>query len=381
MKDKAILAILVVICVVVPAYFVLLPVAPTASATVPTAPIKVNMQGMTALVYELEFNDFDRDDLSLTGVRVFSVDNGTLLQDISGSFLNSTFRPRSIPSPTKDQMTNGTFKLLHPRLTIFVSAPTSSSLTALRHDLTFSWKGTDIHVAGPTVQIAESSVPVIISPLLGDRWGACETSIATSHHILTDFTIGGKTFCCQKYAADFLMFASDGSLSTGDGTNNTDYYGYGKELIAVADGVVTCVLDGVPDNTPPIIPSNLTLGQMTGNMVIIDIGGGNYAQYGHMIPGSIAVAVGQHVTAGQVLGLLGNSGNSDAPHLHFQLGTNSTSILASEGLPFLIQNYQANGTIVSVGPNQYAVVPMDPHVMWSDSWYTNMEWIDFGMNS
>ena len=72
---------------------------------------------------------------------------------------------------------------------------------------------------------------------------------------------------------------------------------------------------------------------LPGNHVILDLGHGFYAAYAHMIPGSIRVKEGQRVKVGQVLGNLGNSGNSAEPHLHFQI-MNAPNFVAAEGLPF-----------------------------------------------
>ena len=58
-----------------------------------------------------------------------------------------------------------------------------------------------------------------------------------------------------------------------------------------------------------------------------------------MIPGSIKVKIGDKVQEGQELGLLGNSGNSGAPHLHFQI-TNK---------PFPIGNYKEPSPINAQG--------------------------------
>jgi hypothetical protein len=388
LKDKAILAGLVAVCVIVPGYLVMFPAAqPTASATVPFAPVKVAMEGSTVLAYELEFTDFDLDQMSLSRVNVYSADNGTLLQAISGNYLTSTFHPRTIPSPTEQELQAGTTKLLHSRLTVFLTVQDASGLTALKHELTFTRYGSTIPVAGPTVTISDRRVPVIGAPLLGDQWGACETSYATSHHIATQIAIGGETRCPQRYAVDFVLFDANGNYFDGNGTNNSDYYCYGKELVASADGIITAVTDGLPDNIPPFITTSITLETATGNMVIIDIGGGNYVQYAHMIPGSIRVAVGDRVTAGQVIGLLGNSGNSFGAHLHFQLGTSATSLLAGEGLPFVIQNFKADGTLITTGMIPYYELLIftmqlnDPPVEWSNSWYSNQEWIDFGLRT
>ena len=63
----------------------------------------------------------------------------------------------------------------------------------------------------------------------------------------------------------------------------------------------------------------ITLETVGGNNVIMEIGDGLYAFYAHLQPGSLRVKVGDKVRRGQVLGLLGNSGNSSEPHLHFHI--------------------------------------------------------------
>jgi len=60
-----------------------------------------------------------------------------------------------------------------------------------------------------------------------------------------------------------------------------------------------------------------------GNQVVIDIGGGRFVAYAHIQSGSIPVSVGQSVRRGQLVGLVGNSGNSDMPHLHVQAQNNA----------------------------------------------------------
>ena len=109
----------------------------------------------------------------------------------------------------------------------------------------------------------------------------------------------------------------------------------------MADGIVSEAQDNIPENTPltpkrPVpIPSGKTVG---GNYLILDLGKSNFAFYAHMQPKSIRVKVGDRVRRGEVLGLLGNSGNSDAPHLHFQIST-AQSISDGEGLPFVFESF------------------------------------------
>jgi murein DD-endopeptidase MepM/ murein hydrolase activator NlpD len=112
----------------------------------------------------------------------------------------------------------------------------------------------------------------------------------------------------------------------------------------VADGTVIEARDGIPEGVPPKNYAPTTLQNVFGNSVILDIGGGWYAAYAHIIPGSVSVKIGDRVTQGQILGKLGNSGNSSAPHLHFHL-CNGRDGLASEGLPFSFASYDLLGSM------------------------------------
>jgi len=86
----------------------------------------------------------------------------------------------------------------------------------------------------------------------------------------------------------------------------------------------------------------ITLETVGGNHVIIDLGGGRYAFYAHLQPGSLRVILGQKVRRGEVVGLLGNSGNSTEPHLHFHL-SDGNSPLASEGIPYGYDAFETVG--------------------------------------
>ena len=86
-----------------------------------------------------------------------------------------------------------------------------------------------------------------------------------------------------------------------------------------------------------------------GNHVVVDIGEGRFAFYAHMQPGSVRVKVGDKVKTGQVLGLLGNSGNTDSPHLHFHV-MDGPSPLVSNGLPFVFNSFTGQGRLTDEQP-------------------------------
>ncbi|MCL4244876.1 MAG: M23 family metallopeptidase, partial [Candidatus Dadabacteria bacterium] len=97
--------------------------------------------------------------------------------------------------------------------------------------------------------------------------------------------------------------------------------------------------DKYEDQIPGQLPPGLPIEEADGNYVVIDVGGGNYAFYAHMIKGSIKVKEGDLVKRGQVIGLLGNSGNTSAPHLHFHVIAGPAS-LGSNGLPYVADGYE-----------------------------------------
>ena len=150
----------------------------------------------------------------------------------------------------------------------------------------------------------------------GGPWVAVNGPSNTSGHRRTAIPLDGEAQIGQRFATDWIKLGPDGLAFHGDSLVNSNWYGHGTPVVAVADGIVTEVKDG-----------------------IIEIGGGNYAFYAHLKPGSVAVKLGDRVKRGQQIGLLGNSGNSTAPHLHFHV-TNGNSPLGSEGLPFVFEKFE-----------------------------------------
>lgn len=135
-------------------------------------------------------------------------------------------------------------------------------------------------------------------------------------------------YMIQRYAIDWLSYGDDNKLYHGDGANLEDWYCYGEDLVAVRDGTVVATRDDLPDGVPFVGATIPITGEtVLGNHVILDFGNNSgYAMYAHMKPDSVVVEVGEKVKAGQVIGKLGNSGNSGAPHLHLHVSTCATVI-------------------------------------------------------
>lgn len=147
----------------------------------------------------------------------------------------------------------------------------------------------------------------------------------------------------QRFAYD-LLIVEDGRSFSGEGTANEDYHCFGVPILAPAAGTVVAAGDGVPDN----VPGEMNASQPLGNHVILDHGHDEFSVMAHFQEGTLAVAVGDTVEAGQRLGLCGNSGNSSEPHLHYHLQTTAVPF-GGLGLPAQFLDYEADGQRVDRG--------------------------------
>jgi murein DD-endopeptidase MepM/ murein hydrolase activator NlpD len=160
----------------------------------------------------------------------------------------------------------------------------------------------------------------------------------------------------EEFAVDLAILGGDGQTHKGEGRRLADYYGYGREVLAVADGVVVeATGDGAeaddrlrqPGESEEdyekrtMVEQNKLLAKSykapLGNYVILRHAGGEFSHYAHLKQGSVRVKAGDAVTRGQVLGQLGHTGNSTEPHLHFQL-TDGPDPMYSRGIPITFKN-------------------------------------------
>ena len=86
-------------------------------------------------------------------------------------------------------------------------------------------------------------------------------------------------------------------------------------------------------------PAKDDVRSVAGNYIIIEYADNIYAALVHLQTGSIQVSVGQTVKKGDFIGRVGHSGNSFAPHLHFQL-MDSCDISVANGLPCAFEEYE-----------------------------------------
>ena len=138
-------------------------------------------------------------------------------------------------------------------------------------------------------------------------------------------------------AWDFVIINSDLSQYDYDGNSLKDYYCWGQNVIAPADGSVVIAEDGIEDNNI----GEVNTYKNWGNTVIIKHSEGLYSKLCHLKKGSVSVRIGDNVHYGQVVGKVGNSGRSPYPHLHFQL--QSTPYIGSKTIKYPLFAYLEDG--------------------------------------
>ena len=148
-----------------------------------------------------------------------------------------------------------------------------------------------------------------------------------------------------RHGMDFIVADPDGKTYKNDGKLLEDYFVFGRPVLAPAAGVVADCIDGRPDNKIGEFGIDYDELMRTkngrllgGNYVVLDHGNGEVSFFAHMQKGSVKVQKGDRIKAGQVLGLVGNSGDSFWPHLHYQL--QSGTGFDEESLPAVFHDFR-----------------------------------------
>jgi len=199
---------------------------------------------------------------------------------------------------------------------------------------------------------ATSDAVVVEFPLRGE-WVAVRTP---AHRVPSH----GTDMLGQRYAFDFVrpdhrrgLRLHPGSALRGSllGRRTREYYGWGQPIHAAFDGVVVAAVDRVPERARVQMVGELahtiraTVGfdpargvdSVAGNHVVVQ-GADAYAVFAHLAPGTMSVTTGQRVRAGEVIGRVGHTGNSTAPHLHFHL-MDAADPVRAKGIPCAFEEY------------------------------------------
>jgi murein DD-endopeptidase MepM/ murein hydrolase activator NlpD len=320
--------------------------------SVPTPPVPfTGSDGRTHLDYELWLKNFSSAGATIEQVRISG--DGTRLATLNAAAVARQLQPAGTRKPS-GSMPASTQSLLFIDLIIPPGLKTprdlSNQVTAkftidsTRREFTATLNNTPVN---------NEAVVEIGPPLRGSSYISADSCCTSSRHRRAALAVDGKVWISQRFAVDWEQLNAQGRIYSGPKTAVTSYTIYGKPVLAVANGTVVTAINDQPNQLPGQFPKGLTPDQADGNAVILDLGRGICAMYAHMRPGSVRVHVGDKVTRGEIIGLVGNSGNTIAPHLHFQVMDGLLS-LASNGLPYEIDSFRITGISPSTEAFDYA---------------------------
>lgn len=322
------------------------------------------------LVYELFMVNWQQQDLRLASIDIEDATTRKLLGRYDTKALEDPYRIGVVPF-------NGDLKGAANRvlpsgrtavITIHVTLPLGASVpAAVQHRIRFESdpnlrlilddgsESSELFAVSEPMPIDRRPPVVIGPPLRGGPW-FCANALFdpfTPHDSQITYARTARMHVVSRFGCDFAKIAKvNGEITarppqTAVDINLSAFYSYGADVLAVANGRIVQVKDGIPDNIPRTdrkinLPVPLTEASVNGNFIGLEIGKGQYAFYVHLQLGSIRVKEGDRVRKGQVLAKLGNSGNTDGPHLHFHVGRGPRNS-EDDFLPYVFPSYWLDG--------------------------------------
>ncbi|ESU22769.1 hypothetical protein FEDK69T_20300 [Flavobacterium enshiense DK69] len=299
----------------------------------PEHPIIEKTDGKNALNFDFIISNSSKDTMQLTKLEV-------RLLDKNNQLIQQKFLDNNGTAPSINTIPNKTWNGVSQSL-IFNPFHEVNPLTQ-KLEYTFTFNN--------SIEIKETVVPTdyqqpvdFILPLKS-KLLVYDGHDFNSHHRRFDYEFSfikelGFNGNFMRYAYDFVVLNSDGKQYNGKGENNADWYGFGNDVLAVADGEIIALENNQKDDKTFDVPSLKTNPlALYGNYVVIKHGENVYSMYGHLKHQSSAgLKVGSKIKKGQKIGKIGTSGSSFFPHLHFEMRNNINH--DSEGLPSYFNDY------------------------------------------
>jgi hypothetical protein len=319
---------------------------PQMELRVPFEPTAYPSNGRMLLIYELYLTNFSGNPIDVRRIEVLDADGpaGKPLTAFEGDQIDPLLQnpggqsPANAPSP----------RVVNPGATVVAYMQVALDANAhvpkkLRHRVVSA----DDAIEGAVIGTHHTRLKVLAPPVRGADWHASDgpSNDRDNHHRRGLLVLDGGPSISRRFATDW--FKTSGKIykwRDGDAHEKTAYFSYGQPVYAVASGTVVTARDGMPDNYPgPVedfrVAGPLTLETATGNLVVLDIGDGQFAYYCHLQPGSLRVKKGDRVRSGEVLAQIGVSGDPNVPHLHFEV-TTSAKALVGEGVPYVLDRFR-----------------------------------------
>ena len=308
----------------------------------PFGPAAFPSVGGAYAVYELHLTNFSGGPITLHRIEIVDAAGAGSKQVaiFEGAKLYEILQPVGAPPPKEasGQIAAGGTSVAYLWLPF---ANMESVPSRLRHTVVTS----DNSVEGAIVDTRSPRLAVLAAPVRGAGWKVSNgpSNGRGNHHRRGILALDGRIVISRRFAIDWFLH-KNGQSRLGDVHRLESYHSYGEAIFAVDDATVLIARDGQLDNVPGPVESfrtvvPITMDTVAGNQIMLDLGGGQFAWYCHLQPGSVQVKCGDRVRRGQPLARIGCSGDANLPHLHFEV-TTSSKLLAGEGLPYLIDKYR-----------------------------------------
>jgi hypothetical protein len=297
--------------------------------------------GKRHIVYELAVTNITGGNVRLDKIQVIDPASKATLAVLGPDELAK----RVTPGASRGHETRDLAAYQFAVIFLHVALPEGAKVPArLTHEITANFA---VVKADATLTLGEAAVvataPVVLGPpLRGKGYVAADGCCDSIRHVRALLAIDGKFHLSQRFAVDWEQIDAKNTIFTGDPKVPASYHIYGKPVIAVADGTVVGTRNDLNDQVPGALPASIPLDEADGNFVVLDIGSGLFVNYAHMRRGTVRVKLGDKVRRGDILGEVGNTGNSLAPHMHLHV-QDGPDPLKSDGLPYVFDSFAIAG--------------------------------------
>lgn len=330
---------------------------------VPAPPRPVRTAAGTLLVYELHITNFAAVAVDLTSIAVLDAAvGGHDIREFHATELADLIGHPGAPSEAgKASIAPGARVVVYVGLTLDGPAIPLVLGHRVEFDLVQPSGREHLMVQGVPLPVNLQQPIAIGPPLRGGPWVAIYDPSANRGHRRVIYAVDGRARIPGRFAVDWMKVNGQGQYAHDDDSQVANWYGYGAEVLAVANARVADSRDGLPESATVALVSN-PLENASGNYVSLELGHGFYAFYEHLMPGSVFVKAGDHVKRGQVIARLGYTGDSTGPHLHFHI-SDANSPLGAEGQPFVIDHFNMLGNYESLNMLGQRWTPASPGEM------------------
>ncbi|HMV08488.1 MAG TPA: M23 family metallopeptidase [Cyclobacteriaceae bacterium] len=299
-----------------------------------------DVNGQSTAYYEVTITNLSGDSIELNSVGILNTRDSVAVYQLQGSELKQQIHLTGVSTA------NATVVAPNATMLIYLEPAVRKNVHRVFHAVTYSaahaFPRKEFTIQ-TSATICNMQMPMTIGkPLRDGMWAAVYEPSWNRGHRRVIYTVAGKDRIPGRYAIDFIKLDEQGQFASGDPNLVQQWYDYGADVLAVADGVVASLRNDFTESKTLSDHSVEPADRATGNYISIRLNNQQFAFYEHLMPNSIKVKVGQKVKKGQVIARVGFTGQTTGPHLHFHMA-DTDSPLGAEGMPFVFESFDVLG--------------------------------------